>query len=230
MAKKKAEKKTNTGSKTAKKFERIDPFPMHVIRHDYDDVDGLNDKIRDKIWRIRALDHEGVTRSNAAGTWHSKDTLIKDLGEEGVILRDMFAECMLQWASVLGLKQGVEVSLVLIAWSMIYSDGGYSTVHTHPNCHVSSVYCLDDTTASQDKTMTTGVALRAGDLEFVNPNTHSIQTKSLQLSPAYRSPFKRGRMLVFPSHLAHFVHPIVGTGDRMTIACNGTFSPPAKKD
>lgn len=220
-------KKSKTGGDTAK-FQRIDPFPMHVIRRDWGGVAELNDTIRDKLWRMRALDPTGVTRSNTAGTWHSKDTLIKDLGEEGKSIQDMFAQCMLQWAHALGLKPGVEVQLKTTAWSMIYSDGGYSTVHTHPNCHVSGVYCLDDTTTSQDKTMTTGVAVRAGDLEFVNPNPHCIQTPVVQLSPAFRSEFLRGRMLVFPSHLAHFVHPIAGAGERMTIACNGTFTPVEK--
>ena len=228
MVAKTATKKKTEDSKTVSPFERIDPFPLQVIRKDWDDVDTLNDKIREKIWRMRALDPDCLYRSNTAGTWHSQDNMITALGDEGVTLRDMFAQTMLQWGSCLGLQPGLDVRLTQAAWGMVYSDGGYATVHTHPNCHVSAVYYVDDTTTSQEKIMATGVKLRSGDIEFIHPHPHGMSCKVAQLSPMFVQSFKRGRMLAFPSHLAHFVHPIVGAGERISIACNGNFFPVEK--
>lgn len=201
-------------------------FPTNVLSRDFEgkDIDALNDELKLELWRQRALDPEGLYRSNLAGTWHSKDDAFTETGEAGEALRDMFGKAFVEWGGVHGLKKTDSVKVRMAAWAMIYSDRGYATVHTHPNCHVSGVYYVDDTTGREEKTMATGVTIRSGDIEFVDTRKGGEhQLKGIRLNPSAIVPFKKGRMLIFPSALPHFVHPIVGPGERIAIACNGTF-------
>jgi uncharacterized protein (TIGR02466 family) len=216
-------KKTKAPTKSQPDFE-LRNFPCNVLSRDWAGKDTLNDKIKEGVWRDRALDPEGLYRSNLAGTWHSKDNCFKTLGAEGAELQQMFAIAFAEWGGLHGLKS--EIGISAVGWTMIYSDRGYATVHTHPNCHVSGVYYVDDTSQHDEITMATGVRVSPGDIEFINPMPRDFQHKSLVLNPTMKFSFKRGRMVVFPSNLSHFVHPIVGPGERIAIACNGTFMLP----
>ena len=201
------------------------PFPCHVTSREFTDMD-FNDRLRNGIWRQRALDPNGLTRSNVSGTWHSQDNIFTQLGEDGQTLKDMFAKAMMQWGSLIGLKPDASVNMKMQAWAMVYSDRGYATVHTHPNCHVSGVYYVDDTTDDTNLTMATGAKLEAGSIEFVNPIPNGHQSSLMHLNPSFSQPFKRGLMLIFPSALAHFVHPLVTEkGERISVACNASFYP-----
>lgn len=200
------------------------PFPTVMINRDWKGVNKLNDSLREGVWRERALNPAGLYRSNLSGTWHSNDKLFDSLGEPGAKLKDMFGKAFVAWGQQHGLNATDGVNLRMSAWAMVYSDRGYATVHTHPNCDVSGVYYVDDTTANQEQMMATGVPVRSGDIEFVDTRTGGQrQSAVVRLNPAMIIPFKRGRMLIFPSSLPHFVHPIVGSGERISIACNCTF-------
>lgn len=204
-------------------------FPTNVLTRDWVNKDVLNNTLKQEIWRKRALDPEGLYRSNLAGTWHSNDYLLTETGEAGEHLRGMFAQAFIEWAGTHGFKPEDETKLTMNAWAMIYSDRGYAAVHTHPNCHASAVYYVDDTTPETEITMATGVRLRAGDIEFINPGYRDFQLKGIALNPSAIMSFKAGRMLIFPSNLAHYVHPIRGEGERIAIACNCTFHPVSKE-
>lgn len=208
-------------------------FPTNVLVRDWADTEKLNEELKLSIWRKRALDPKGLYRSNLSGTWHSDDHLLTTTGDAGVILRKMFAQAFIEWGGLHGLSKESPITLRQAAWAMIYSDRGYATVHTHPNCHVSGVYYVDDTTDEKEITMATGVSVRAGDLEFLDTRRGGEhQVKGMVLNPTAIFQFKKGRMLVFPSSLPHFVHPVVGSGERIAISCNGTFLKPQeiKKD
>lgn len=200
------------------------PWAQNVLQREWEDTESLNASLKQELWRMRALDPDGLYRSNMAGTWHSKDNLLRTTGESGEKLRSMFQLGMMQWAGLYGLPKGTEVKMNLAAWGMIYSDRGYATVHTHPNCHVSGVYYVDDTTKRDEITMATGVKVRSGDIEFFPPCYREFQIKGMAVNAPLILSFEAGRMLIFPSNLAHFVHPIRGEGERISIACNGTFT------
>jgi hypothetical protein len=83
--------------------------------------------------------------------------------------------------------------------------------------------------------MATGVKVRPGDIEFLDlrggPGTQQIQ--GLNMNPGIRIEPKPGMMLVFPSWLPHFVHPVTGDTERVAVACNATMTkytlpPPAE--
>jgi len=115
---------------------------LQVFSTDIQQIDwsnsGLNQDLKNKLWKKRALDPEGVYRSNRSGTWHSKDDVLTTTGKAGEELGEMFHASFLKYAGTFATKPG-QLTLKLAAWAMMYSHGGYATVHTHPNCHFSGV-------------------------------------------------------------------------------------------
>ena len=198
-------------------------FPTHIQSRTWDESE-TNRDLREGIWRERALDPEGIYRSNASGTWHSKDNIFGRLGPAGERLHDMFGEAFVAYAyNALGADPSMKCSVKLSAWAMVYSDGGYAAVHTHPNCHASGVYYVDDTTADTKATMATGVSLKAGDIEFLDTRGLNCSAPNMKLMSSSIFHCVPGSMLVFQSNLPHYVHPVRGEGERIAIACNATY-------
>ena len=221
MASKKPAK--NSKKKSPPKPQFVQAFPTNFVLKDFDDTK-LNERLRASIWRERALDPEGIYRSNKSGTWHSKDDLLDKLGDDGITLKRMFGQAMVEWGTLLGLDPENDISMKLQAWAMVYSDRGYAAAHTHPNCHVSAVYYVDSTLSEQEQELATGVSVRPGDIEFIDTRRGGEQQLPfMRMNPGFIVPYQSGRMAVFPSWLPHYVHPVVGPGERISIACNGTF-------
>ena len=201
-------------------------FPTEIISRDWD-VPELNEKLKNEIWRNRALDPVGLYRSNAAGTWHSKDDILQASGDAGLELHKMFGEGFTSYASHVykaDMSKYV-VNVRIQAWAMVYEDRGYAAVHNHPNCHASAVYYVDNTVPPKEITMATGVKLRSGDIEFLDTRSNStMQVTGLRMNPSCIIGYKTGRMLVFPSSLPHYVHPVNGPGERIAIAANANYT------
>lgn len=212
------------------KADLLQIFPTDVQQIDWH-KDDLNARLTAELWKKRALDPEGVYRSNAAGTWHSKDDLLTTTGKAGEELGEMFHKAFLKYAGNFVTKPGGELKLRFAAWAMMYSDRGYATPHTHPNCHFSGVYYVDTGSPGESQVMATGVPITPGDIEFLDTRggPGAIQVPGMVLQPAARITPKSGRMLAFPSWLPHFVHPVRGDHVRIAIACNATvlaYTPP----
>lgn len=198
-------------------------FPTYIMSRDWDEPE-TNRGLREGIWRDRALDPEGLYRSNASGTWHSQDNIFGRLGSAGERLHDMFGEAFVAYAySALGADPTMKCNVKLNAWAMVYSDGGYAAVHTHPNCHASGVYYVDSTLPVTPTTMATGVKLNAGDIEFLDTRGLNCQAPNMRLMSSSTFGYHTGRMLVFQSALPHYVHPVRGEGERIAIAVNATY-------
>jgi uncharacterized protein (TIGR02466 family) len=199
-------------------------FPTYVGLKDWngiEDVADINARLRRAIYRKQGEDKDGIYRSNAAGTWHSDTELLKwiDVPELAKLFHNSFAS----YATTLGVSPAAQISFKLQAWAMVYSDRGYATVHTHPNCHFSGVYYLDN--GDDDvKTMVTGAKAHPGDIEFVDGRPASgYQFPGVNFLPAFRLRPRAGELIVFPSWLPHFVHPVRGNKDRICIAANATI-------
>lgn len=223
MAAKKS-KKTPAAQPAAEQknpLQVMNAFPTYVGYKTFPDVGAINDKMLLSIYKNKAANPDGETKSNTAGTWHSKTDLLHwiDVPELG----EMFTRSLLAFTTAYGVNPDDEIAFRMNAWAMVYNDRGYSTVHTHPNCHYAAVYYLDNPARDEVKTMVTGIRTCPGDIEFVDtrgaeayvPNSFCNQT-------AFRVTPQAGDMLVFPAWLPHFVHPMVGTKDRICIACNAT--------
>lgn len=201
-------------------------FPTIPLSRDWGNVEGMNQSIKEQLWRERALDPEGLYRSNLAGTWHSKDGVLQRMGDAGKQLHDMFGQGFTTYAyEIFKTDPKLRVEVRMSAWAMIYGDRGYAAVHTHPNCHVSGVYYVDNTAQERELIMATGVPVRSGDIEFLDTRRGGeFQIKGMNRNPSAVFGYKTGRMLLFPSWLPHYVHPIVGPGERIAIACNATYT------
>ncbi len=228
MPKAKAKKGTvkKTTTVVQPEFKLSTPFALRVVSRDWEGMDKLNADLKQEIWRKRALDPDGLYRSNMSGTWHSDDAILTTTGKAGEHLKQMFAAGFSEWGRLHGLEADSGVTIGMAAWAMVYSDRGYAAVHTHPNCHVSGCYYVDDTTEPKEQTLATGVPVRSGDFEFTPPFVREYQLPFMKMNESMIIPFKTGRMLIFPSQLGHYVHPINGPGERISVACNATFFPP----
>ncbi|MQB00200.1 MAG: hypothetical protein GEU78_07900 [Actinobacteria bacterium] len=197
-------------------------FPTHVGAKEWEDTADLNRQLKEAIYKRREEDPTGLYRSNTAGTWHSDDGLLRWTGEAGKKLSQMFGESFRAYAGTYGADPQGECDIHMMAWGMVYTNGGYATVHSHPNCHFSGVYYVD-TDEADEITMATGARVRPGDIEFVDTRGSSgYQRKGLKFQTAFRITPKSGQMIIFPSWFPHFVHP-VRSGERIAISCNATI-------
>ena len=221
-AKKKNKKPPATPVKAPLQIMTVFPTNVGVKLWAGPDMEKFNEALRLNMYQERIRDPDGIYRSNAAGTWHSNDKLLHWTGDVGKQLGRMFGECFRTFLSTFGAPEKATAKIGLAAWGMIYSKGGYATVHTHPNCHMSGVYFVDDGHADEI-TMATGVRITPGDLEFVDTRGSSgLAAPDLHFNPAFRITPQAGTMVVFASWLPHFVHP-VGDAERISIACNATI-------
>jgi uncharacterized protein (TIGR02466 family) len=207
-------------------------FPNWIGIHDWTKTktpDGtswkkFNDKLKLDLYKMRAGDGDGIYRSNLAGTWHSKDTVITET-ESGEELGKMVHHVMSAVANQYGGDPKGVYSWKFAAWCMMYRDRGYSTPHTHPNCHFSGVYYVDngEPLEAEPLTMATGVKIQPGTFEAIDPAAGNLAAPGINLQPGFRLIPKAGQMIVFPSGLSHFVHPVQGDSERICVACNGSL-------
>lgn len=205
------------------KFKANLAFPTIIGTYLWPDVEQLNRDLALELYKLRGEDHEGIQRSNVGGTWHSKTTVLTQCGAPGQQLGKMFYQVFAHLARANGSPAGNQLEMNLAAWAMIYGDRGYSTPHTHPNCHYSGVYYI----AGAEEQNPLGSKIAPGTLEFVDPRggPNSLQVRGIMTNPTFRIPFQPGLMAVFPSWLVHFVHPLYNdkNQDRISVACNGTI-------
>ncbi len=207
-------------------------FPTYVLSRQWEGVEAFNTAMIHEIMKKRIKDPEGIYRSNASGTWHSDTKLMQWSGKAGKQLVQMYGKAFNQYCDVMGGKKGGEYSVQMSAWAMMYADRGYATVHTHPNCHFSGVYYLNEGD-DRDLVMVTNARVRTGELEFVDTRGQAgHQVQGLLMQPTLRIAPKPGLMVIFPQWLPHFVHPVEGERDRISIACNATikYVPPKEED
>jgi uncharacterized protein (TIGR02466 family) len=206
-------------------YGSVTAFPTKIITRDWD-VPELNRELKLAIWRARALDPVGLYRSNTAGTWHSKVDILATTGDVGLELHRMFGEAFTAYATHAYKCDAskYEINVRIQAWAMVYEDRGYAAVHNHPNCHASAVYYVDNTVPSKEITMATGVTLRSGDIEFLDTRVNGMMhVEGLKMSPSCIIGYETGRMITFPSSLPHYVHPVNGPGERISIAANANY-------
>lgn len=201
-------------------------FPTLIAVKEWEgDIDRFNNLLKAEVEKMRAYDPDGLYRSNAAGTWHSQDTVLRDCGPAGERLAQMFRAQFATLAHAHNGPDDAQYAFKLAAWAMRYGDRGYATVHNHPNCHFSGVYYVDTGADGEadERIMATGANAPSGTLEFTDTRNINLQFPGVTLQPSARITPKAGMMICFPSWLPHFVHPCVGDGVRISISCNATL-------
>jgi uncharacterized protein (TIGR02466 family) len=109
----------------------------------------------------------------------------------------------------------VDIQYVAGAWANVNRHGAYNDAHIHPDCDWSCVYYVD--CGQPDEGWE-----RNGLFELHDPRTLAQSSKlggygfarSMLIDP------EPGKLIMFPSWMAHSVHPFYGSGDRVSIAAN----------
>ena len=114
------------------------------------------------------------------------------------------------------------------SWFQILQRGGFLELRNHPMASWSGVYCVDPGKDDPDKPT-------SGMLGFLNPSKTSamyVDPSVANLQPPYNYgladiKIEAGQLVLFPSWLLHDVRPYEGEGERITVAFNVWFAPPA---
>lgn len=199
-------------------------YPTPVIRHHFDDLDGVNAEIRALLltkekehpeWRTGA-----AQKSNVAG-WRSRDDLLKweDPNINKVVDRLVNAIAFLNANRPIksGTKQG---NMDVFGWANINRTGQYNTAHIHPGYHWGAVYYV--TTGKPDETLA-----KNGMLEFHDPRpvAAAMSVPGYEFGNKFDVKPKAGTLVVFPAWLTHAVHPFFGEEERISIAFNVRVRP-----
>jgi len=192
-------------------------FPTPLYQRVVPDCDVVNQELK----RI-VLDHEQKTpslgRSNVGG-WHSGDDVLTWPYPEIDFLKGCMSEAIGEITNMEmegRLSQDHDVNMDGGAWVNLCRNGGYNTIHNHPDSSWSGVYYVS--TGERDPTASD----KAGCIEFLDPRmgATSVGLNGPDALPKLMVNPVAGMVLVFPSWLYHCVNPFQGNGERISISFN----------
>lgn len=187
-------------------------FPTQILNYVWEDVDDLNEELKQAIFE-KETQIEGLLHSNVGGFHSENDALSWDYPCIET-LNGMINTLVGYMANISGLKEGEEINLSMAGWANVIRSGHYHTIHNHPNNFWSGVYYIDG--GEPDESIPYN-----GLFEFRDPRPASTMISVSKIEPLrYQIKPKPGLMVMFPSFVDHYVHPFIGTGERMTIAFN----------
>jgi uncharacterized protein (TIGR02466 family) len=165
----------------------------------------------------KELTPSGRTVSNRNGGWQSgNDWFFEDRNKSfNTYLHKMVEKFFYEIFDHHG-----ELSFSLECWININPKGAYNVSHTHPNCDYAGVFYIN---LPQDESYSPSIV-------FDSPHNHcygdtySMYSDNLKLSygiyPEIEVYPPEGSIIVFPSHLRHFVDDNQTDEDRISVAFN----------
>ena len=201
-------------------FGRLDPlFYTPVLSFRLAEAARLNPLLLAEIAAIRAGD-PGLARSNRDG-WHSRDDLFERtepaLARRAGLLRDAIAVATRQIAPG---SDDAGLTLECQGWINVNPPGAFNTPHDHPGWYWSGAYYV---ATPEAEPAAGGADATAGCIEFLDGRTNlrilsQIDAPCMASKVLYRP--DAGTLLLFPSHLRHWVYPNAASEDRVSIAIN----------
>jgi uncharacterized protein (TIGR02466 family) len=192
-------------------------FGTIFVSHQWPDVDEMNEGLAKLILAEEKADDQGRGIRSNAGGWQSRGNLIIRPEPEIQALKQRMETMVFSLLGAIVRKDGTERTFTLLfdSWANVCRNGNYNVVHTHPNAMWSIVYYV--TTGEPDASIPT-----CGMLELLDPreSANYIQVPNTVLDARNFIENRPGRMVMFPSWVKHMVHPFVGSGVRISIACN----------
>jgi len=176
--------------------------------------DGMNDRLRAEIFE-RAHTQPTELRSNVNG-WQSARDLMQWPGPDIEYLKKLFIDVsgVLSACALREPTRNIDAQFELTAWANLLRNGAYTAPHEHQGASWSCVYYVS--IGEPDES-----AALSGKISFLDPRSnariHGLDDalyRPITLTP------KPGMLLAFPGWLTHMVHPFVGEGERISIACN----------
>lgn len=192
-------------------------FGTPFVSVDWPDVEEMNQQIFDLVMAEEQADDLGRGIRSNAGGWQSRGNLLMRPDPCIVRLKQMMETTIFELLGALVRKDGSERTFTLLfdSWANVCRNGNYNVVHSHPNAMYSIVYYVSS--GEPDESIP-----YSGMLELLDPReaTTFIQVPNTILDARMFITNRPGRMVVFPSWVKHMVHPFVGNGVRISIACN----------
>ena len=192
-------------------------FGTPFVSVDWPDVEEMNQQIFDLVMAEEQADDLGRGIRSNAGGWQSRGNLLMRPDPCIVRLKQMMETTIFELLGALVRKDGSERTFTLLfdSWANVCRNGNYNVVHSHPNAMYSIVYYVSS--GEPDESIP-----YSGMLELLDPReaTTFIQVPNTILDARMFVTNRPGRMVVFPSWVKHMVHPFVGNGVRISIACN----------
>lgn len=192
-------------------------FGTPLVSYRWPASEEMNEGLTKLILREEESDDEGRgVRSNAGG-WQSRGNLIMRPEPEFQALKQRMETMVFGLLGALVRKDGTKRTFTLLfdSWANVCRNGNYNVVHTHPNAMWSIVYYV--AAGEPDASIP-----YSGLLELLDPreSANYIQVPNTVLDARTFVENRPGRMVLFPSWVKHMVHPFVGSGVRISIACN----------
>jgi uncharacterized protein (TIGR02466 family) len=194
-------------------------FGTPFVSYQWPDSEKINQGLAELILAEEKSDHDDEGRGvrSSVGGWQSRGNLITRSAPEIQTLKQRMETMVFNLLGALVRKDGTERTFTLLfdSWANVCRNGNYNVVHTHPNAMWSIVYFVTD--GEPDKSIP-----YSGLLELLDPreSANYIQVPNTILDARTFIENRPGRMILFPSWVKHTVHPMVGSGVRISIACN----------
>lgn len=192
-------------------------FGTPFVSVDWPGVETMNQQIYNLVIAEEQSDELGRGIRSNSGGWQSRGNLLTRSDACIVKLKHMMETAIFELLGALVRKDGSErtFKLVFDSWANVCRNGNYNIVHSHPNAMYSIVYYV--TSGEPDPAVQ-----HSGLLELLDPReaTTFIQVPNTILDARMFIANRPGRMVVFPSWVKHMVHPFIGSGTRVSIACN----------
>jgi len=192
-------------------------FGTPFVAYQWPDSEKMNQGLAELILAEEKSDDEGRGIRSNAGGWQSRGNLITRPEPEIQELKQRMETMVFNLLGTIVRKDGTERTFTLLfdSWANVCRKGNYNVVHTHPNAMWSIVYYV--AAGEPDDSIP-----YSGLLELLDPreSANYIQVPNTVLDARNFIENRPGRMVLFPSWVKHMVHPFVGSGVRISIACN----------
>lgn len=192
-------------------------FGTPFVSVDWPNTEDMDQQIYDLVVAEEQADDQGRGIRSNAGGWQSRGNLLMRPEPPIVRLKQMMETTVFELLGALVRKESGERTFTLLfdSWANVCRNGNYNVVHSHPNAMWSIVYYVSS--GEPDPSIS-----YSGLLELLDPReaTSYIQIANTVLDARMFITNRPGRMVVFPSWMKHMVHPFIGSGTRISIACN----------
>tara|TARA_B100000424_G_scaffold166331_1_gene127774 strand:+ start:107 stop:724 length:618 start_codon:yes stop_codon:yes gene_type:complete len=183
-------------------------FPVPIHQFDVNGFSEIQSDLIDYAYKLREKDPVGNKKSNEGG-WQSFDF---DINNSDDILHNILINCTNKFPVF---KKNVYA--LVHAWVNINKTGDYNEKHLHPNCNLAGVLWIKAPKDCGNIVFDSPVQFQTN--REVNSYCDNFKKENNIFNAYYFKPTE-GRVLIFPSYLAHNVKKNLSQEDRISVSFN----------